>query len=44
LDLGALNQGAPRDAFATKDQVQRGERRRGDVGVKTGTGCNRGEW
>ena len=30
--------------FAIKDQVQRDERLRGDVGVKPGTGFNLGEW
>ena len=44
LNLGALNLGAPRHAFATKDQVHRAERRRGDVGVKPGTGFNLGKW
>ena len=44
MDLGALNQGAPRHAFETEDQVHRNERLRGDVGVKPGTGFNLGEW
>ena len=45
LNLGALNHGAiPRHAFETEDHVHRDERRRGDVGVKPGTGFNLGEW
>ena len=40
----ASNQGAPRHAFETKDQVHRAERLRGDVRVKPGIGFNLGEW
>ena len=40
----ALNRGAPRHAFETKDHVHRDGRLRGDVGGKPGTGFNLGEW